>query len=382
MKTLKIIACLLFFIFVWGTVYSDSPLKQKNEKQKKQAPVDGPYVLYGEEGDRRVIWVDEQGKIQDSTYRDVPEDFELNVVSHKGNHHFQVKLHPVERPLWKSEQREKTLIISDPHGDLESFVSVLRNNGVIGKNYKWKFGKNQVIIIGDVFDRGKDVLPIFWLIYKLEQEAKDAGGVMTFMLGNHEEMVLRGNLKYTRSKYKDLATSLGMEYVDLWHEKSELGRWLRSRNLIQVVGKNLFVHAGLSKEFTGMDNAVTGVNEETAKSIFLSKKERQELSALSDSIYCDRGPFWFRGMVKGEEKYRPSTPEDVNRILKKYGVNRIFVGHTIFDDVTAFFNGKVVAVNVNNQKNRESGKGRGILMKGNTLYVIYDKGKPREFLYQ
>mgnify|MGYP001090768251 CR=1 FL=1 len=68
--------------------------------------------------------------------------------------------------------------------------------------------------------------------------------------------------------------------------------------------------------------------------------------------------------------------------LKKYGVNRIFVGHTIFDDVTAFFNGKVVAVNVNNQKNRESGKGRGILMKGNTLYVIYDKGKPREFLYQ
>ena len=49
MKTLKIIACLLFFIFVWGTVYSDSPLKQKNEKQKKQAPVDGPYVLYGEE---------------------------------------------------------------------------------------------------------------------------------------------------------------------------------------------------------------------------------------------------------------------------------------------------------------------------------------------
>ncbi|MEI3421609.1 MAG: metallophosphoesterase [Butyricimonas faecihominis] len=202
------------------------------------------------------------------------------------------------------------------------------------------------------------MLPIFWLMYKLEQEAKDAGGVMTFMLGNHEEMVLRGNLKYTRSKYKDLATSLGMEYADLWHEKSELGRWLRSRNLIQVVGKNLFVHAGLSKEFTGMGNAVTEVNEEMARSIFLPKKERQELSALSDSIYCDRGPFWFRGMVKDEEKYSPSTPEDVERILEQYGVDRIFVGHTIFDDVTPFFDGKVVAVNVNNQKNREAGKGR------------------------
>ena len=379
MNVLKIVACLLFFSFVWCVGYGDTPLKQKKEEQAKQAPVDGPYVLYDEVGNARVIRVDERGVVRDSVYGKLPEGFKLDVVSQKGGHRFQVKLHPVERPLWKSGQREKTLIISDPHGDLERFVSVLCNNGVIGKNYKWKFGKNQVIVIGDVFDRGKDVLPIFWLMYKLEQEAKDAGGVMTFMLGNHEEMVLRGNLKYTRSKYKDLATSLGIEYADLWYEKSELGRWLRSRNLIQVVGKNLFVHAGLSKEFTGMGNAVTEVNEEMARSIFLPKKERQELSALSDSIYCNRGPFWFRGMVKDEEKYSPSTPEDVERILEQYGVDRIFVGHTIFDDVTPFFDGKVVAVNVNNQKNREAGKGRGILMQGNTLYVIYDKGKPRKF---
>ena len=382
MKILKIVACLLFFSFVWSVGYGDIPLKQKKEEQAKQAPVDGPYVLYDKVGNVRVICVDERGVVRDSVYGKLPEGFKLDVVSQKGNHRFQVKLHPVERPLWKSGQREKTLIISDPHGDLESFISVLRNKGVIGKHYEWTYEKNQVIVIGDVFDRGKDVLPIFWLMYKLEQEAWEAGGVMTFMLGNHEEMVLRGNLKYTRSKYKDLATSLGMEYADLWHETSELGYWLRSRNLIQIVGKNLFVHAGLSKEFTGMENTVAEVNEEAAKSIFLSKKERQELSALSDSIYGNRGPFWFRGMVKDEEKCRPSTPEDVDHILKQYSVNRVFVGHTIFDDVTAFFDGKVVAVNVNNQKNREAGKGRGILMKGSTLYVIYDKGKPRKFLYQ
>ena len=146
---------------------------------------------------------------------------------------------------------------------------------MIGKDYNWKFGKNQVIIIGDVFDRGKDVLPIFWLIYKLEQEAREAGGVMTFMLGNHEEMVLRNNLKYTRGKYKNLADSLGMKYADLWHGNSELGRWLCSRNLMQIVGNNLFVHAGLSKEFTGMGNSVTEVNEEMGRSVFLDKEERK-----------------------------------------------------------------------------------------------------------
>ena len=379
MKVLRIIACLLFFSFAWGVCYGDTPLKQKKETREKQIPVDGPYVLYDEAGNMRVIRVDEQGVVRDSVYGNVPEDFELDVVSQKGGHRFQVRLHPVERPRWKAEQRVKTLIISDPHGDLDCFVSVLRNNGVIGKNYKWRFGKNQLIIIGDVFDRGKDVLPIFWLIYKLEQEAQDAGGVVTFMLGNHEEMVLRNNVKYTQDKYKELARNLGMEYADLWHGTSELGRWLGSRNLIQITGDNLIVHAGLSKEFTGMGTSVEVVNEEVGKSIFLSKKERQALSALSDSIYNNRGPFWFRGMVKDEEKYRPSTPEDVDRILEQYGVNRIFVGHTIFDDVTSFFDGRVIAVNVNNQKNREAGKGRGILMQGNTLYVIYDKGKPRKF---
>ena len=67
--------------------------------------------------------------------------------------------------------------------------------------------------------------------------------------------------------------------------RASWGVWLRSRNLIQVVGKNLFVHAGLSKEFTGMGNAVTEVNEEMARSIFLPKKNgRSCLPCLIPSI--------------------------------------------------------------------------------------------------
>lgn len=366
---------LVLLLFLFGGV----SLAQEKAKKESKTPVDGPYVLYDKAGNTRVIRVDGQGRLIDHVYKKMPQHVAFDVVSQKGNHRFRVKLHPIERPVWKAEQREETLILSDPHGDFESFISVLRNNGVIDKKFRWIYGKNQVIVIGDVFDRGKDVLPIFWLMYKLEEEAREAGGEMTFMLGNHEEMVLRNNLKYTRDKYKKLADTLGMKYADLWHENSELGRWLRTRNLVQVVGKNLFVHAGLSKEFTGMEKSIAEVNDETGRSIFLNKKKRQELSALSDSIYCDRGPFWFRGMVKDDEKYRPSTPEDVDRILKQYGVDRVFVGHTIFDDVTSFFDGKVVAVNVNNEKNLKAGKGRGILIKDGRLYVVYDKEKPREF---
>lgn len=59
------------------------------------------------------------------------------------------------------------------------------------------------MIIGDIFDRGKDVPQIFWLFYKLEEEAAKAGGHVSFILGNHEPMVLpmtsdtpKKNIKY------------------------------------------------------------------------------------------------------------------------------------------------------------------------------------------
>ena len=71
MKILKIVACLLFFSFVWSVGYGDIPLKQKKEEQAKQAPVDGPYVLYDKVGNVRVICVDERGVVRDSVYENI-----------------------------------------------------------------------------------------------------------------------------------------------------------------------------------------------------------------------------------------------------------------------------------------------------------------------
>ena len=68
------------------------------------------------------------------------------------------------------------------------------------------------MVIGDIFDRGKDVPQIFWLFYKLEDEAAKAGGTVSFLLGNHEPLVLANDLLYTKDKYKVLAQKLNMDY--------------------------------------------------------------------------------------------------------------------------------------------------------------------------
>lgn len=350
-------------------------------KTKRLHAADGPYLLYPPIGEMRMITVGLKGELKDTTYAVLPSDFTFPVVSHEGRHRFEVTLHTFRRPAWRVAQAGRMLVLSDPHGNLDCLVSVLKNNGVIGEHYEWTFGRGQLVVIGDVFDRGNDVVPIFWLLYKLEAEAARQGGAVIFTLGNHEEMVLRGDVRYMKEKYKHLADTLGMSYPALWDENTELGRWLRTRNLITVVGDNLIVHAGLSSDFSNWKKAVPALNEVVGRTLSLGRQERQDYSAAAAFVYDTKmGPFWYRGMVKSADHYRPLDARDLTRLLRQLKVKRILLGHTIFDDITTFYQQRVIAVNVDNRENRKKERGRGILLENGQVFVIYDTKFPRLFI--
>lgn len=249
--------------------------KKKDKEKKEELTADGPYVLYQPDGQIRVINVDKKGNIIDTTYTTLPQNFTLHVTDHKGRFPFDVKLHPVKRPGWNYPQADKVFVMSDPHGRLDCVISLLQGNHIIDKDYKWSFGKNHLMIIGDIFDRGKDVPQIFWLFYKLEEEAAKAGGHVSFILGNHEPMVLANDLRYTKEKYKILAEKLKMEYPRLFGPDTELGRWLGTRNTMQMIGNDLYVHAGLGKDFYDKNLSIPTVNEEMSKGLFMTKKRTQ-----------------------------------------------------------------------------------------------------------
>lgn len=355
----------------------DSEGKKKKEK-KEELSADGPYVIYEPDGRTRVISVDTKGRIIDTTYVSLPKDFTLHVVDHKGRYPFDVKLHPVKRPEWKYRQPEKVFVMSDPHGKLDCVISLLRGNGVIDKQLQWSFGKNHLVIIGDIFDRGKDVPQIFWLFYKLEKEAADAGGHVSFMLGNHEPMVLANDLRYTKGKYKELAKRLNMEYPRLFGENTELGKWLGTRNTMQTIGSNLYVHAGLGKEFYDHNLSIPTVNKEMSRALFMNKKERRALSPLTAFLYGNSGPIWYRGLVRTDPKYNPLPQDSLQMIMKRYNAEHIIVGHTIFKDISTFYGTKVIGVNVDNEENRKKKRGRALLIDRNTYFVVGDKGVVRK----
>ncbi len=71
-------------------------------------------------------------------------------------------------------------------GNYGAFKSLLQANGVIDAQMKWQYGDNHIVLVGDMVDRGDELLQVLWLIYKLEQEVKEAGGRVHFIIGYHE----------------------------------------------------------------------------------------------------------------------------------------------------------------------------------------------------
>ncbi len=352
---------------------------------QKPVAVDGPYIFYNRNnkegkkgGTMRYVAQTPDGEIVDTTYK-MPSRLGFIVSSNDGSHSFPVTIKPGKRHRRMPSQMDvkgDIAVMSDPHGDFDSFLSALQGGGVVGDNLRWSFGKGTLVVIGDVCDRGKDVGTIFWFIEKLKKEARKRGGRVIFQLGNHEDMVLRGDVRYTDNKYKELAAAVGMKVKDLYGPQSEIGRMIRSSNIVSRLNDNIIVHAGLSEEFLRRGLSFDRVNGMVEQYAGTPTKRLKKIGGDVEFVFRTHGPLWHRGMVRDQKKYRPVSEDVVDKILAEYGAERIIVGHTVFDDITSKFGGRVIAVNVDGAENREKGLGRGILISKGGISVIFDDKEP------
>ena len=336
---------------------------------------DGPYILYNQ-GGVRVIDVDVQGNISIRHFTNLPEDFTFTVTDHRGKYPFEVTLRPYSRAEWRqTDVPERTFVMSDPHGRLDCVIDLLQGNNVIDQGLDWAYGDNRLVVIGDIADRGKDVTAIYWLFYKLQQEAADAGGSVVMLLGNHEPMEFAGDMRYAEEKYKILPRLLGMEYTDMIGPDSELGRWIATWNTVSILGQDLYVHAGIGQDFYDWNLPVPEVNEQISSVLFMPNKESKAISDTLDFLYGSYGPIWYRGLVLKGANRKPVSSATLDRLRARYGVRHIIVGHTIFRSVKTFYDGRVIAVNVDNVVNRRKGRTRALLIENGVYYGVTDKGK-------
>lgn len=244
------------------------------------------------------------------------------------------------------EDVSRVFTISDLHGEYEAFEELLKEAEVIDDELHWTWGDGHLVVLGDVFDRGDKVTECLWLIHRLEREAKLDGGRVHFLLGNHEKLAIRGDLRYVHDKYMlGIARETRITYDDMFGPDMELGRWLRTKHMAVRLNDVLFVHGGLPPEVVERELSLDDMNKVGRSSLDLKSYELV-FSDLPWFLFSSAGPLWYRGYLGPRGSYAQTTSEELDEILDYYGVTSIVVGHSEIPEVTSLYQGRVYGIDV------------------------------------
>lgn len=362
------------------------------KKEEWQGSTDGPYIM--NTGNAINVYQVKGGSLATLNGRQKS----LIVATDQPDKTFKVTLkntYDTEPSIFP--RPDKLMAFSDIEGEFEPLRLLLQNNKVIDEQFNWIFGKGHIVFAGDMFDRGEQVTECLWLMYSLEEKAKAAGGYVHFILGNHEIMNLNGNHKYTRTKYKENVQKVGKSLVELYGPNSELGKWLRCKNIVEKIGDILFMHAGISKEVSDLGLTVSQINELARpwydNSVAVKESNDTRLKLLYDS---ELSPFWYReyyleqpvktGLGNNRVYLFYKTPESViDGVLKRYEVNKIVTGHTVWEGVkdrergkwlSSHYDGKVINLDTYHKR----GFSEALLIEAGKYFAVNKNGEKRKLL--
>jgi hypothetical protein len=258
-------------------------------------------------------------------------------------------------------------VITDIHGEYNTYIALLKGTGIIDKNLNWNFGKGHLVVLGDMFDRGNMVTEILWHLFGLEKQAQQAGGMVHVLLGNHEFMVLRNSRGDLNDKYRRVEGISKTDYADLYSEKSVLGKWLRCKPVVITINDIIFVHAGISMEMVHKNLKIDQINKMfTTKIVGKKPGELIETGTLK-FLNQIKGPLWYRGY------FDDSTfcESKIDSILAFYGKKHIVVGHTPNTEIFSLFSKKIIGADAGIVLNQP---GEMLIYKNGSFYRSFKTG--------
>lgn len=182
----------------------------------------------------------------------------------------------------------RVVAMGDVHGEYQELTRMLSKANLVDAELSWDAGETHLVMAGDMVDRGPDSRRVLDLLMRLEEEARDAGGQVHVLLGNHETMWLTGDYRYTSdADYRSFADDeteamreAARERFEIMKEQGRVegdfdshfppgtlalreavspdgryGRWLMERPAVVVVNGTAFIHAGLSEDYAGASAA-------------------------------------------------------------------------------------------------------------------------------
>jgi hypothetical protein len=277
---------------------------------------------------------------------------------------------------------ERVVAVGDVHGAHDRFLAILRAAGLTDRRDRWSGGRATFVQVGDVLDRGADSRKTLDFLRRLERDARNAGGRVVVLAGNHEFMRLVNDWRYVspgeyrafrdgdsaalreaayerasaaaadraraeqkrfdRREYRtQFLKDVPLGFIEMriaFAAGSDYGDWVRALPAVARVNGILFVHGGISDEAAALGCA--GINERVAADMVASPADPVEAAALLSGR--ETGPLWYRGMAQEPEAEFAPTLES---ILRRMESRAVVVGHTPTKGrLTMRFAGRVVVI--------------------------------------
>lgn len=248
----------------------------------------------------------------------------------------------------------RVVAIGDLHGDLAATRAALRAAGAIDAQDRWSGGDLVVVQTGDILDRGDEEQAILDLLFGLVPQAKEAGGAMVLLLGNHELMNAAGDLRYvTAGGMRDFDDVPGLELAR-WSAVPAVARGriaalapggvyarqLARNNVVAIVGDTVFSHAGVLGDWCAR---VDAVNLEARCWL---DGQAGGLDAPPPVLVAEDSPVWTRAL--GGEAVDCAQAAGA---LAALGARRMVVGHTVQPHISSACDDTVWRIDVGLGKN-------------------------------
>ncbi|HXV64011.1 MAG TPA: metallophosphoesterase [Vicinamibacteria bacterium] len=315
---------------------------------------------------------------------------------------------------WEWDGIRRIVAVGDVHGAYDNFVAVLQNAGLVDEKQRWIGGDTHLVQNGDVVDRGPFSRKAMDLLMKLEDQAKDAGGYVHALIGNHEAMNIVGILdlvsdeefaafadrdsreirdqtferyyeavrREAKNKGEDPPDKgderrsfeerypLGyVEHRQAFDKSGRYGKWILSHKVAVKINGIVFSHGDWNEKF-----AVIGIEE-------VNQRVPRELAGelpLEDGLTFDaESPLQYRGLAHTPltRAAQQAQRAKVDTVLGHLEAKRLVVGHTLTTGVIeSRFDGKHVSIDTGMLELYHGGHRVALEVVGNQLRAIHDEG--------
>lgn len=257
---------------------------------------------------------------------------------------------PPRRAAVQSGAADSIYVFGDTHGEYDSVVRLLQMTGLVDHDLGWTGGRKRLVLLGDVADRGPDVTKLFWLLYRLEREAELQQGRVHVLLGNHEIMVMQGDLRYVHAKEQHIARLHDVGYARMFDVRTSiLGRWLSTKPAVLKVDRLLFVHGGVSSDYADytVQAHADSVSAQMGRELFHAQADTAAwiqvdsltLARFEDFFWGERSVFWYRGYAESD-----TLGGELDRVLRRFKADVQLIGHTAQARIHQKYNGKLILV--------------------------------------